>query len=472
MKKFHFTLALLAFSQTFAALPGQAQSPTDSDLQALRFYMNEANDQAVRSEVRRLQLRYPDWVVPEDLGALQQGSPDAAVAAIYREIRSGNFTRARAIIEETGRATPSWAPSPELLAALSIAESQSNFDQAVSRGEPGAAIKIARANPDLLRCERVNNAWLLAEQYQAAREPALALTTLSAIVRSCADPNILVATLEKSVAVANLEQLATMADAARALAPGAAERLTSVETRLRAGLQAQPRQLASATPSGTPAPFEAPDSGGALTSTKSQQPAQRPVAPAPNRKPSGGDTAALTQARAAAQRADWSTCLAASVKGTGPEIVSQRAWCALNAKRPMQALNDFKYAASQSPTAEGRRDARYGLALVMLQLNMVDQAATVAATTHFSDQQRLEVETQILDKRGISAYQRHDYRRAIAYFDELERLSGVVRRDIALLRGYAYLNSGQRARARAEFQAIHDKLATPDSRRALSRALH
>ncbi len=471
MKKFHFTLALLAMTQALGALSAQAQSPTDSDLQALRFYMNEANNLAVRSEVRRLQLRYPDWVVPEDLATLQQIAPDEAVASIYREIRSGNFVRARTLIEETGRATPGWAPSPELLAALSIAEAQSSFDQAVSRGEPESAIRIARATPELLRCERVNNAWLLAEQYQAAREPALALATLNGIVRSCSDPNILVATLEKSVAVASLEDLAAMADAARAGAPGSAQRLTSVENRLRAGLQTQPRPLASATPSGAPAAFDA--SAGALSSTKTQRPsAQPPLAPSPRRALSGGASAALSQARTAAQRADWSTCLAASAKGTSPEIVSQRAWCALNAKRPMQALNDFKLAASRSPTAEGRRDARYGMALVMLQLNMVDQAANVAATTHFSDQQRLEVETQILDKRGVSAYQRHDYRRAIAYFDELERLSGVVRRDIALLRGYAYLNSGQRARARVEFQAIHDKLATPESRRALSRALH
>ena len=471
MKKFHFTLALLALTQALGALSAQAQSPTDSDLQALRFYMNEANDLAVRSEVRRLQLRYPDWVVPEDLATLQQSAPDEAVARIYSEIRSGNFVRTRTLIEEAGRATPGWAPSPELLAALSIAEAQSSFDQAVSRGEPEAAIRIARATPELLRCERVNNAWLLAEQYQTAREPALALATLNGIVRSCSDPNILVATLEKSVAVASLEELAAMADAARAGAPGSAQRLTSVENRLRAGLQTQPRPLASATPSGAPAAFDA--SAGAVSSTKTQRPsAQPPLAHSPRRALSGGASTALSQARTAAQRADWATCLAASAKGTSPEIVSQRAWCALNAKRPMQALNDFKLAASRSPTAEGRRDARYGMALVMLQLNMVDQAAKVAASTHFSDQQRLEVETQILDKRGVSAYQRHDYCRAIAYFDELERLSGVVRRDIALLRGYAYLNSGQRARARVEFQAIHDKLATPESRRALSRALH
>lgn len=468
MKKFPCIFAVFTLSQALAISPGHAQSPSDSDLQALRFYMAEDNEQAVRSEVRRLQLSYPDWVVPEDLGQLQQSLPDDAVGRIYAEIRSGNFARARAIIEETSQGTPNWAPPAELLATLAIAESQVAFDLAVSRGEAQAAIRIASSNPDLLRCERVNNAWLLAEQYQSSGEPVLALATLNGIVRSCSDANILVATLEKSVSVANLEQLASMADVARARVPTAADRLTSVESRLRAGLQSQPRETASSSPSGAPAPLE---NAGAepVTSTRSQQPTQRPQATSPSRPT--GSSAGLAQARNAAQRADWATCLAASANGTSAEIVSQRGWCALNAGRPMQALNDFKSAASRAPSTGAQRDAYYGLALVMLRLNMVDQAANVAATVHLTAEQRLEVESQILDRRGVTAYQHRDYRRAIAYFDELERLTGVVRRDLALLRGYAYLNSGQRAQARAEFQAIHDKLATPESRKALSRAL-
>ena len=89
----------------------------------------------------------------------------------------------------------------------------------------------------------------------------------------------------------------------------------------------------------------------------------------------------------------------------------------------------------------------------------------------FTPDQRLDIESQILDKRGVAAYNRRDYGRAIAYFNELERVTGVVRRDLALLRGYAYLNSGQKAQARAEFQKLHNQMATQASRRALSEAL-
>ena len=83
----------------------------------------------------------------------------------------------------------------------------------------------------------------------------------------------------------------------------------------------------------------------------------------------------------------------------------------------------------------------------------------------------LEIETEILDKRGVAAYERGDYRRAIAYFDEVERLTGRMRRDLAMLKGYAYLNSGQRDRARALFQMLHDQMATAESRRALAAAI-
>ncbi|MDO9524884.1 MAG: hypothetical protein Q7J57_05005, partial [Gemmobacter sp.] len=56
---------------------------------------------------------------------------------------------------------------------------------------------------------------------------------------------------------------------------------------------------------------------------------------------------------------------------------------------------------------------------------------------------------------------------AIGYFDALEQVAGRLRRDLALLRGYAYLNSGDRAKANALFLAIHNQLATPASRDAL-----
>ncbi|WP_237708062.1 hypothetical protein [Oceanicola sp. S124] len=463
------------------ASPALSQAPSDADLQALRFYLSEDNQQAVNSELRRLQLQYPDWVVPEDLGQMEQGVPGERIDSIYRQIEARDFDAARATIDEISRTYPSWSPSSELLETLASSEAQENFNTAVDAGNAEVAIRIARGNPALLRCERVNNAWLLAEQYQATGDVASAYGVYLGIARSCTDPDILVATLEKSAAISSLDQLAEVAEQARGQAPGSAERLSAVESRLRAGILAQDPDAVTttATGNGTPPPEGAEWPEG-ISPKVSLRPLSRGETPAPPARAASGGSgtgggsaapAASSRSTAAAQRGDWAGCLAASASARDAATVAQRGWCALNADRPMQALSDFNDAANRGGSAAARRDARYGQAITMLQLDMVDQASAIAAATPFTAEQRLEVESLILDKRGVAAYDRGDYARAIAYFDELERITGVVRRDLAMLRGYAYLNSGKKERAKAEFQRLHDQMATTASRRALSDAL-
>ncbi|SFD84250.1 hypothetical protein [Roseivivax sediminis] len=481
------TVAAIAGLLLAAGAPVQAQTPSEADLEALRFYIEEDNEQAIRSEIRRLQLRYPDWTVPDDLTNLQRDVPSDTIDRIYDQIAAGDFDSARETIGQTTQSYPDWSPSAQLLQALTIAEAQARFTEAVEGSDPSTAVRIARSNPGLLRCERVNNAWLLAEQYQSLDENSAALEVYRSTIRSCTDADILVATLEKAAAVASVAQLAELSDAARQQAPGAAERLTAVQTRLRAGIEATggaPDPGAASSGNGSAsAPLtsiEVEEVPTATSPTTSLRPAARPAAlsrprtaspPARSSAPQGGSPGVLSQARQAADRADWSRCLALTANSSHGAVLSQRGWCALNANRTMEALTDFRAAAQRAPTAENRRDSAYGMALAMLRLNMVDEAAAVAARTHFTDAQRLEIEGQILDKRGVAAYERRDYRRAIAYFNELERVTGVVRRDLALLRGYAYLNSGQRTAARAEFQRLHNQMATPASRRALSEAM-
>ena len=60
-----------------------------------------------------------------------------------------------------------------------------------------------------------------------------------------------------------------------------------------------------------------------------------------------------------------------------------------------------------------RRDASYGLLLSMLQLNMTEQAAQTAAAAPLTRTQRIEIEGQILDQRGVRAYEAGDFRRAL-----------------------------------------------------------
>lgn len=483
-----------------------AQTPTESDLQALRFYLAEDNEDAVRSELRRLQIEYPSWEVPDDLTELKRDVPGSSINRIYSLIEQRNFAAAREAINQTAESYPDWSPSADLLETLAIQEAQSNFDDAIDMDDGATAIEIARSNPALLRCERVNNAWLLAERYAEVGEPDTALRVYDGVVRTCTDVDILIATLEKAAAYADPNELGDLADAARGQVPSAEGRIDQVEDRLRAGMGA-PAINTSSAPGTIPLPrTEAAEGGRVATSSAvaapapsvsvtaapamSLRPVRRPAdldalltAPAIARQrdstpsapvtsaraSSSGGSGVLARARSAAERGDWRGCVSATSGSQQADVVAQRGWCVMNIGRPMQALADFRRAASSASTARARIDSSYGAALAMLQLNMIDEAAQIAATTHFTADQRREIEGQILDKRGVAAYERGDFRRAIAYFDELERVTGTVRRDLALLRGYAYLNSGQRQAAKAEFMHLHNQMATPATRRALSR---
>jgi tetratricopeptide (TPR) repeat protein len=176
----------------------------------------------------------------------------------------------------------------------------------------------------------------------------------------------------------------------------------------------------------------------------------------------------LSSVQSAAQRGAWAQCLALSAGSTNVQVIYQRGWCAYNADRPMEAIASFRQAAGRGPTPETRRDATYGLLLSMLRLNMTEQAARVAAAAPLTRTQRIEIEGQILDQRGVKAYETGDYARAVAFLEAHERLTGVTRRDLALLRGYALVNLGRRAAARDLFLKLHSQLATPETRRALS----
>lgn len=169
----------------------------------------------------------------------------------------------------------------------------------------------------------------------------------------------------------------------------------------------------------------------------------------------------------AAQAGDWARCLALSAGSTHPAVVYQRGWCAYNLDRPLEAMAAFETAIRRLGSAEQRRDASYGLLLSMLSLGMTEQAARFAATAPLTRQQRVTVEGQILDQRGVAAYEAGNYARAVAFFRAHAQLTGTTRRDLALLEGYALLNMGDRAGARAIFERLHRDLATPETRRAL-----
>ncbi|MCB1347067.1 MAG: hypothetical protein KDK09_17895, partial [Rhodobacteraceae bacterium] len=89
----------------------------------------------------------------------------------------------------------------------------------------------------------------------------------------------------------------------------------------------------------------------------------------------------IARVRAAKERGDWAGCLAASANPRSLDVMYERSWCAYNLDRSGEALAGFT-AAAQSGAALGGtvpRDARFGMILSYLNMNMTEEGARLAA---------------------------------------------------------------------------------------------
>lgn len=474
MNRTSILVALALVCAQAVALPVAAQTPGQDDLQALRYYLQEGNQQAVRSELRRLQLQFPEWSPPADTSVLFETQAPQNIDQIYRLIEAGDFSGARALIEQTSSVSAGWTPPTEMMELLTISEAQQAFTTAVNASQAEVAIAVARRSPAILSCERINNAWSLGDMHLLLGDTNAALNVYRAVLQSCSAPELLIATLEKADAVASLEQLTEFSDIAQTQAPASEARIRQVEDRLRAGRQVPARWgngeqvIALGAVGGTAPPAQ---------TTGSQPPPQRPAAssaaPAAPTSPAPATSAApsargLSAVQAAADRGAWAECLALSTGSTQISVVYQRGWCAYNAERTMEAIAAFREAAARGTDQTMRRDAQYGMLLSMLRMNMTEEVARISASAPMTREQRVEIESQILDQRGVRAYERREYARAISFFDAHAELTGVMRRDLQLLKGYALLNLGQQVAAREIFTRLDRQLSTRETRAAVN----
>ena len=461
------SLGLCALALTLGAGAAVAQTAGPDDLRALRYYLQQNDQPAVQAELRRLRASFPDWRPPSDLNQILTPETTATVdeGAIWRQIERRDYGAAREAIAQGRQRASGWTPPADMLRVLETNEAQDNFTAAVAARDATQAISIARRAPQLMSCERINNAWLLADMYVLAGQKAAAVSTYRSTVQSCSGFAQQQPTLEKSSAVASRAELRQLFDVARGVNSSAKPQLDQLETRLLGGAPAvataaapaaAPRQTAQAP---QPAPQPSPQ-------TAAAQP--EPVRGA---LPLRGD-GRISDVRRLKEQEQFARCLAASQSPRSLDVLYERSWCAYSHKRPTEALVGFQ-AAAQAGDALGpnvRRDAHFGLALAYLSMNMTEQGAQSAAQVRLNETQHREVESIVLDQRGVRAYRAGDYRQAIGYFDALEQVNGSLRRDLAILRAYAYLNSGQRPAARSEFERLHAQLATAETRQGLNAA--
>lgn len=445
-----------------------AQNASSDDLRALRYYLQQNDQPAVQAELRRLRATFPDWRPPADLNQILTPEAVATVdeGAIWRQIERRDYASARQLIEQARQNSSGWTPPADLLRVLETNEAQDNFTAAVNARDATQAISIARRAPQLMSCERINNAWLLADMYVLAGQNNAAVATYRNTVQSCTGYAQMQPTLEKSSAVASSTELRQLFGVARGANPSAKPQLDQLEARLLGGAPA-PAQAQAAAPAATPQARPAPQAV-AQPSVAQAAPAAAPVRGA---LPLRGD-GRLAEVRRLKEQEQFARCLAASQSPRSLDVLYERSWCAYSHQRPTEALVGFQ-AAAQVGDALGpnvRRDAHFGMALAYLSMNMTEQGAQVASQVRLTETQHREVETIVLDQRGVRAYRAGDFRQAIGYFDAYEQINGSLRRDLAILRAYAYLNTGQRPVARSEFERLHAQLATSETREGLNAA--
>jgi hypothetical protein len=441
--------------------------PSAQDLRALRYYVAQDETAAISAELRRLSIVFPDWTPPDDLAALEVTAltiPSTAIDNIYALIVSNDIVDARRELTATRAAFPDWVPPAEMLLLLATADAQANFDAAVTARDPDAALRIMLDEPTLSSCDRINTAWRLAELQEQTGNRAAALAAYRQIVGACSSISYVVATIEKASSVATEDELRTLIATAQQRIPTSRTTLNTLLVRLLAG-----RNVAA--PSSAPPVVATPQPPvqhlHARTPTAAVVPGTSAVSPLAALRRSGDGR--LGQVRASAQAGDFRTCTARSVSPRSLDVTYERAWCVYNLDRPLEALALFTAAAGGLSGAVAR-DARYGMALSMLKRNMTDAASRIAAATDLTQDQRSTIETTILDQRGVRSYQEENYMQAIIYFNGLEVLEGTLRRDLSILRAYAYLNSGDRATARTLFRGLNSLLSTAKTRAGLAAA--
>jgi tetratricopeptide (TPR) repeat protein len=442
--------------------------PNAQDLRAINYYIAQNETASIAAELQRLENAFPDWTAPDDLAALElmaPTTPKTEIDSIFTLIARNDIVSAQRELSAAREAFPDWVPSEDMLSLLATANAQTAFDAAIAARDPDAALRIAMDELAILRCNRINNGWKLAELKKQTGDRAGALSAYRQIVRACSLTADVVATIEKADAVATEDEMRALVAMAQQRIPGSGTTFDALLIRLLAG-----RGVAVATSAVAATPRPAPQ-----PSTSTQAQASAPVivpgtssgSPLAELRRSGDSR--LRQVRASAQTGDFRTCTARSVTPRSLEVAYERAWCVFNLDRPLEALALFT-AVADALSGTVSRDARYGMALSMLQRNMTSAASQIAAETDFTIDQRRTIESTILEQRGVRAYQEGNYSQAIIYFDGMEMLVGILRRDLSIMRAEAYLNSGDRATARTLFTHLNNALSTAETRTGLKAA--
>ncbi|MGL4963301.1 MAG: hypothetical protein ACRC67_18865 [Inquilinus sp.] len=411
------------------ATPGAPRRIEERDLTALRYYVEIKDWNRVESEIRRLRAIDPGWQPPADLMGGQAG-PTVNEQELWDLFGAGRYAEVRTRMAQLQQANPTYTPSTDLLRQLDIAEGQQKLGTASETAQWQAVIDQARRQPDLLNCARTDTVWRTAEAFARLQQAASAFDLYRSLIGTCSNLQERVATLQKANAFLSAEQMAQLYTLARQRSGADAAAIDEVQKSLEAGRRGSQRS------------------------------------PAPQRA-SGPSRAATTQAAAAdaaKQSGAYADCLRLTDGSTATGMKLTRAWCLYELSRPTEASSLFAAVRSQGRATAEVQDATYGLILATLRRGLVDDAQALIENATLTGQQHREVQGEVLAQLGTAAHQSGDYREALRLFDARDELGAPPRRDLQMLRGFAYYNLRRYREALDVFLAIDRVLSTPDSR--------
>ncbi|CAO3438583.1 tetratricopeptide repeat protein [Azospirillum doebereinerae] len=164
---------------------GTASQPGTVDETALRYYARIGDVERLEAEIARLRALDPSWEPPKDLFAPQPVTSGVDESPFWTLVSAGKFAEARAAIAEQRRKTPSWQPSAKLLQELDLAEGSGRLRSASDTKRWQDVVDAAAAQPEAVACNRLDNAWRLAEAYAELKQTDRAFDTYKTVVSQC-----------------------------------------------------------------------------------------------------------------------------------------------------------------------------------------------------------------------------------------------------------------------------------------------
>ncbi|SMH30673.1 hypothetical protein [Azospirillum agricola] len=164
---------------------GTAPQPGKVDETALRYYARIGDVERLEAEIARLRALDPTWEPPKDLFAPQPATAGVDESPFWALVSAGKIAEARAAVAEQRRQTPSWQPSANLLKELDLAEAAGRLRGASDAKRWQDVVDAAAAQPEAVTCNRLDNAWRLAEAYAELKQTDRAFDTYKTIVSQC-----------------------------------------------------------------------------------------------------------------------------------------------------------------------------------------------------------------------------------------------------------------------------------------------